>query len=64
MNKGFETKHLKAIIERIDEENTFNPVSIITFSYNFDSKALREIQENIKSYANKKKLEIDFIMRY
>jgi len=64
MTKGFETKHLKALLNKIDEETTFNPVSIIVFGYHFESKVLREIAENVSSYANKKKLDIDFITRY
>jgi len=64
MSKGFETKHLKALLNKIDEDTTFNPVSIIVFGYHFESKVLREIAENVSNYANKKKLDIDFITRY
>ncbi len=64
MDKGFETKNLKTLLNKIDEDTTFNPVSIIVFGYHFESKALREIAENVSSYANKKKLDIDFITRY
>ena len=64
MDKGFETKHLKALLEKIDEDASFNPVSIIVFGYHFESKNLREIKENISNYANKKKLDIDCITRY
>jgi adenine-specific DNA-methyltransferase len=64
MNKGFATKNLKALLNKIDEDTTFNPVSIIVFGYHFESKVLREIAENVSSYANKKKLDIDFITRY
>lgn len=64
MDKGFETKHLKALLEKIDEDASFDPVSIIVFGYHFESKNLREIKENISNYANKKKLDIDCITRY
>ncbi len=64
MSKGFETKHLKALLNKIDEDTTFNPFSIIVFGYHFDSKMLREIAENVSNYANKKKLDVDFITRY
>jgi adenine-specific DNA-methyltransferase len=64
VNKGFETKNLKALLNKIDGDKSFSPVSIIVFGYNFESKALREIAENIANYANKKKLDIDFITRY
>lgn len=64
MDKGFETKNLKALLNQIDEDTTFNPVSIIVFGYHFESKVLREIAENVSNYTNKKKLDIDFITRY
>ena len=64
MDKGFSTKNLSKLLEKIDSDKNFNPTSIIAFGYHFDSKNLREISENIKSYANKKNIDIDFITRY
>ncbi len=63
-NKGFKTENLKTLLEKIDSNKKFNPTSIIAFGYHFESKNLREIAENIKSYANKKNIDIDFITRY
>jgi len=64
MHKGFTTENLKVLLEKIDSDKKFNPTSIIAFGYNFESKNLREIAENVKSYANKKNINIDFITRY
>jgi adenine-specific DNA-methyltransferase len=64
MNKGFKTDNLKNLLEKIDSDKKFNPTSIIAFGYHFDSKNLRELSENVKSYANKKNIDIDFITRY
>lgn len=64
MFKGFEIKHLKKLLEEIDTNKDFNPATIIVFGYNFDSKTLREIAENVSSYMNKKSIDIDFIIRY
>ncbi len=64
MDKGFKTKNLKKLLEEIDENQDFNPTTIIVFGYNFESKILREIAENVKNYANKKNIDIDFITRY
>jgi adenine-specific DNA-methyltransferase len=64
MDKGFTTDNLKNLLEKIDSDKKFNPTSIITFGYHFDSKNLRELSENVKSYANKKNIDIDFITRY
>ncbi|RDK85356.1 site-specific DNA-methyltransferase [Marinirhabdus gelatinilytica] len=64
MDKGFTTENLKLLLEKIDNDKGFNPTSIIAFGYHFESKSLREISENIKSYANKKSIDIDFITRF
>lgn len=64
MHKGFTTDNLKALLEKIDNDKHFEPKSIITFGYHFESVRLREISENIKTYNNKKKSDIDFIVRY
>ena len=64
IHKGFKTNNLKKLLEKIDKVKDFNPSTIIAFGYNFESKILREIAENIKSYSNKKDIDIDFITRY
>jgi adenine-specific DNA-methyltransferase len=64
MDKGFTTDNLKNLLEKIDSDKKFNPTSIIAFGYHFESKNLRELSENVKSYTNKKKIDIDFITRY
>lgn len=64
MDKGFTTVNLKILLEKIDSDKGFNPITVIAFGYHFESKNLREISENIKSYANKKSIDIDFITRY
>ncbi len=64
MGKGFTTDNLKTLLEKIDSDKKFEPNSIIAFGYHFDSKNLRELSENVKSYSNKKNTDIDFIIRY
>ncbi len=64
MNKGFTTDNLTVLLEKIDEDNSFDPKSIIAFGYHFDSKNLRELSESVKSYSNGKKSDIAFITRY
>ncbi len=64
VDKWFKTENLKNILEKIDSNPDFNPASIIAFGYNFESKFLREIAENIKSYANKKEIDVDFVVRW
>lgn len=64
MHKGFSTDNLKSLLEKIDTDKHFEPKSIIAFGYHLESKSLREISENVKTYNNKKKSDIDFITRY
>jgi adenine-specific DNA-methyltransferase len=64
MDKGFGTKHLKKLIEKVDIDTDFSPSTIIAFGYHFESKVLREIAENTKNYSNKKHTDIDFVIRY
>ena len=64
IHKGFTTKNLSALLSKIDKDTTFNPQTIIAFAYNFNSKNLREIDEAVKSYSNKKGAEIYFVGRY
>lgn len=64
MHRGFTTDHLVKLLEKIDSDKKFEPRSIITFGYYFDSKNLRELSESMKSYTNKKHIDIDFITRY
>jgi adenine-specific DNA-methyltransferase len=64
LHKGFTTDNLQHILKKIDTDKNFNPTSIVAFGYHFESKNLREISENIRSYANKKHIDIDFVTRY
>ncbi|MGK9475176.1 site-specific DNA-methyltransferase [Melioribacter sp. OK-6-Me] len=64
MHKGFTADHLKALLEKIDTDKHFEPKTIIAFGYHFESARLRELSENVKNYANKKQIDIDFVVRY
>lgn len=64
MHKGFTTDTLKTLLEKIDSDRHFEPKTIIAFGYHFESARLRELAENVKNYANKKHIDIEFIIRY
>ncbi len=64
MDKGFTTKHLKKLLELIDSDPKFNPSTIVAFAYNFTSISMRQIAENSRNFANKKGIDINFVMRY
>jgi len=64
MDKGFTTDDLKALLEKLDNDKDFQPNKIILFGYNFESKHQREISEALKSYTNKKQIELNRVIRY
>ncbi len=64
VHPGFSTEALKALLEKLDEESAFEPSRIVVFGHNFDSKAQRELDEALSTYANKKAIELDVVVRY
>ncbi|MFA6143396.1 MAG: site-specific DNA-methyltransferase [Sulfurimonas sp.] len=64
MDKDFSSEALRALIKALDEDPTFQPSKLVLFGYNFDSRFLREIAEGLKSYKNKKSIELDVVVRY
>ncbi|MCX8080101.1 MAG: site-specific DNA-methyltransferase [Bacteroidia bacterium] len=64
MHKGFTTEHLKALLVKTDTDKHFEPRTVIAFGYHFESARLRELAENLKSYNNRKKTDIEFVVRY
>jgi len=64
VHSGFSTQALKTLIEKLDSDATFEPSRIILFGYNFSTKHQRELDEALSSYANKKSIELDLIVRY
>ncbi|MEA3554732.1 MAG: site-specific DNA-methyltransferase, partial [Campylobacterota bacterium] len=64
MDKGLTTKDIQSLINKLDEDNDFQPSKIVLFGYNIQSKHQRELQEAIKNYTNKKSIELDMVVRY
>ena len=64
IHSGFTTEDLKEFIKKLDEDINFEPNKLILFGYIFASRYQREISEALTSYANKKSIEIDMIVRY
>ena len=64
VHTGFSTNALKDLIEKLDSDGSFDPSRVVMFGYNFSSKAQRELDEALKSYANKKSIELDLVVRY
>lgn len=64
IHSGFTTEDLKEFIKKLDEDINFEPNKLILFGYIFASRYQREISEALTSYANKKSIEINMIVRY
>ena len=59
----FTTNALKDILLKLDNVADFSPHKVVLYGSNFDSAKQRELNEAITSYANKKSLELDIVVR-
>lgn len=61
----FSSNALKALLHKLDDTNdkSFDPNKIVYYAKNFDSVKQMELNEALKSYANKKSIEIDVVVR-
>jgi adenine-specific DNA-methyltransferase len=64
MDKGFNLESLQAFVEKLDNDEAFEPSKLVLFGYNFDSKHQREFKEALANYSNKKSIELDMVVRY
>ena len=64
INENFNSKNLKALVEKIDSDKEFAPEKIVIYEPSFESSRWRELDEAIKNYANKKNLQISLIIRH
>ena len=62
---NFSSNALKALLHKLDNihDENFDPNKIIFYANNFDSVKQMELNEAIRSYANKKSIEIDVVVR-
>lgn len=61
---NFSTEALKELLTKLDSDNEFSPHKVVFYGNNFESAKQMELNEALKSYANKKSLEIDIVARY
>ncbi len=64
VHSGFNTEALKILLELLDNDKSFEPSRVVMFGYNFSSKSQRELDEALSSFANKKSIELDLVVRY
>lgn len=61
---NFSTEALKELLTKLDSDNEFSPHKVVFYGNNFESAKQMELNEALKSYANKKSLEIEIVARY
>lgn len=61
----FSSNALKALLNKLDDtdDKNFDPNKIVYYANNFDSVKQMELNEALKSYSNKKSIEIDVVVR-
>ncbi|MCL1160029.1 hypothetical protein [Shewanella inventionis] len=61
----FSSNALKALLHKLDDtdDKDFDPNKIVYYANSFDSVKQMELNEALKSYANKKSIEIDVVVR-
>lgn len=61
---NFSIDALKSLLEKLDSEEAFAPHKVIFYGSNFDSAKQMELHEALRSYANKKSIDIEVVARY
>ncbi|HDX6752113.1 TPA: site-specific DNA-methyltransferase, partial [Escherichia coli] len=60
---NFTSEALKALLQKLDSDEDFAPNKVVFYGCNFESAKQRELNEALKSYANKKSIELDLVVR-
>ena len=63
MHAGFDSANLLAFIQKLDGEADFNPNRVIVFGGNMQSRMQQELDQAVRTYANKKDIELNLIVR-
>lgn len=60
---NFTSEALKALLEKLDSDKDFAPNKVVFYGCNFESAKQMELNEALKSYANKKSIDFDLVVR-
>ncbi|WP_324723489.1 site-specific DNA-methyltransferase [Lelliottia sp. JS-SCA-14] len=60
---NFTSEALKALLQKLDSDKDFAPNKVVFYGSNFESAKQMELNEALKSYANKKSIDIDLVVR-
>ena len=64
LHNDFASAHIKALLDKLDEDKTFVIERIVLLGDAIDSAKQQELNQAIKTYANKKSLNISVLVRY
>ncbi|HHR6028184.1 TPA: site-specific DNA-methyltransferase [Providencia alcalifaciens] len=60
---NFTSEALKALLQKLDLDKDFAPNKVVFYGSNFESAKQMELNEALKSYANKKSIDLDLVVR-
>lgn len=60
---NFTSEALKALLQKLDSDKGFAPNKVVFYGSNFESAKQMELNEALKSYANKKSIDLDLVVR-
>lgn len=60
---NFTSEALKALLQKLDTDKYFAPNKVVFYGSNFESAKQMELNEALKSYANKKSIDLDLVVR-
>lgn len=60
---NFTSEALKALLQKLDSDKDFAPNKVVFYGSNFESAKRMELNEALKSYANKKSIDLDLVVR-
>lgn len=60
---NFTSEALKALLQKLDSDKDFAPNKVVFYGSNFESAKQMELNEALKSYANKKSIDLDLVVR-
>lgn len=60
---NFTSEALKALLQKLDSDIDFAPNKVVFYGRNFESAKQMELNEALKSYSNKKSIDLDLVVR-
>lgn len=61
---GFGSQAIKALLDKLDNQQGFEPKRIVLFGENVESAKQRELKQALETYQNKKNVQLSLLVRY